>query len=109
MEGQMTHSKINTYPLEFRNQMAKECHELLVRNETTVREFAIARNINQKCLYNWVRNRYGLLRQQGTSSSFVKIERAPVTVSIDYYGASIQTTDVNLVQVLVAIKTAATI
>lgn len=107
----MTHPKMSIYPLEFRNKMAEECHELLAKNETTVKEFAAARNINCKCLYNWLRNRYGLIREQGKSStsSFVKIERAPVTVSIDYYGASIQTTDVNLVQVLAAIKKAATI
>ena len=104
----MEHSTISKYPLEFRNQMAKECYELLGKKETTVTEFAATRNISRKCLYNWINVRYNK-SQNSSSPSFVKIEKAPVTVAIDYYGASIQTTDVNLVQVLAAIRKAATI
>ena len=87
--------------------MAKECYEQLLENKTTIIQFSKENNIDTKCLRGWIQRRY--YKTEISSSSFVKIEKAPVNIVIDYYGAKIQTNDNNLAYVLSAIKDAYTI
>lgn len=56
-----------------------------------------------------INSRYYKTESEISTSSFVKIEKAPVNIVIDYYGAKIQTNDNNLAYVLSAIKDAYTI
>ena len=103
----MSNAKPSKYPKEFRNKMAKECYEQLLENKTTIIQFSKENNIDTKCLRGWIQSRY--YKTEISSSSFVKIEKAPVNIEIDYYGAKIQTNDNNLAYVLRAIKAANTI
>lgn len=48
--------------------------------------------------------RYYKTESEISSSSFVKIEKAPVNVVVDYYSAKIQTNGNNLAYLLSAIK-----
>lgn len=95
------------YSQEFRDEMARECHELLLAQKTTVRQFAEERNISRKYLYNWIRYRYPKqeISKSGTAD-FIKITGAAnASAEIDYYGARIRTTSSeSLVQVLSAIR-----
>lgn len=100
-------AKSSIYPKEYRDQMARECYEQLLENKTTLSQFAKENNINRKSLWSWLNSRY--YKTEISSLSFVKIEKAPVNVVIDYYGAKIQTNDNNLAYVLSAIKAANTI
>ena len=102
-------AKPSKYPKEFRDQMAKECYEQLLENKTTIYKFAKENNINRNNLWSWLNSRYNKTESEISTSSFVKIEKAPVNIVIDYYGAKIQTNDNNLAYVLSAIKAANTI
>lgn len=102
-------AKPSIYPKEYRDQMAKECYEQLLENKTTIYKFAKENNINRNTLWSWINSRYYKPKSGIISSSFVKIEKAPVNIVIDYYGAKIQTNDNNLAYVLSAIKDAYTI
>ena len=104
-----TMAKPSIYPKEYRDQMAKECYEQLLENKTTIYKFAKENNINRNVLWSWKNSRYYKPKSGIISSSFVKIEKAPVNIVIDYYGAKIQTNDNNLAYVLSAIKDAYTI
>ena len=104
-----TMAKPSIYPKEYRDQMAKECYEQLLENKTTIYKFAKENNINRKNLWSWINSRYYKTESEISTSSFVKIEKAPVNIVIDYYGAKIQTNDNNLAYVLRAIKDANTI
>lgn len=105
----MGNVKPSIYSQEFRDEMARECHELLLEQKTTVRQFAEERNISRKCLYNWIRYRYPQqeISKSGTAG-FIKITGAAnASAEIDYYGARIRTTSSeSLVQVLSAIRKA---
>ena len=103
----MGNRKQSIYSQEFRDEIARECYEQLLENKTTLSQFAKENNINRKSLWSWLNSCY--YKTEISSSSFVKIEKAPVNVVIDYYGAKIQTTDNNLAYVLRAIKAANTI
>ena len=102
-----TMAKTSKYPEEFRNKMARECYEQLQENKTTISQFSKENNIDTKCLRGWIRRRY--YKTEISSPSFVKIEKAPASVVIDYFGAKIQTNGDNLAYVLGAIKAAETI
>ena len=114
-----TMAKPSIYPKEYRDQMAKECYEQLLENKTTIIQFSKENNIDTKCLrgwiqsrknlWSWINSRYYKTESEISTSSFVKIEKAPVNIVIDYYGAKIQTNDNNLAYVLSAIKDAYTI
>ena len=103
----MSNAKPSIYPKEYRDQMARECYEQLLENKTTLSQFAKENNINRKSLWSWLNSRY--YKTEISSLNFVKIEKAPVNVVIDYFGAKIQTNDNNLIYVLSAIKAANTI
>ena len=104
----MSNASASLYTAEFRDQMARECYELMQENRTTIPEFARERGIKRKCLYNWIECRY---RKQDRiqSAGFVKIEKVPVSISIEYYGARIQATESDLASVLAAVRAAASI
>lgn len=101
-----TMSKPSSYPKEYRDQMARECYEQLLENKTTICRFAKENNIHRNTLWGWINSRYYKPKSGTMSPSFVKIEKAPVNVVIDYYGARIQTDHNNLACVLSAIKAA---
>lgn len=103
----MSNAKPSIYPKEYRDQMARECYEQLLENKTTIIQFSKENNINTKCLRRWIQSRY--YKTEISSSSFVIIEKTPVNIVIDYYGAKIQTNDNNLAYVLSAIKATNTI
>ena len=100
----MRNSKPSIYTLEERDQLARECYELMQENKTTVTDFANERNITRKCLYNWIQVRYK--KANDKKSGFVRIEAAADPVSVSYYGATIKTTEANLANVLKAIRVA---
>lgn len=102
----MRNARPSIYTLEERDQLAKECYELLQENKTTITDFAIERNITRKCLYNWIQVRYKKPKDKHEQSGFVRIERAADSVSVSYYGATIQATEANLANVLKAIRVA---
>ena len=107
----MGNRKPSIYPAEYRDQMAKECHELLLENKTTVGRFAEERNISRKCLYNWIKSRYPDREEESAQASgFVKIAKPAAEMEIDYYGAKIHTSSADgLVQVLCAVRKASLI
>ena len=72
-----------------------------MENKTTIFQFSKENNINTKCHRGWLQSRY--YKTEISSSSFVKIEKAPVNIVIDYYGAKIQTNYNNLAYVLIVI------
>ena len=77
-----------------------------IRDENSL-NYHLTTVTSYECLRGWIQSRY--YKTEISSSSFVKIEKAPVNIVIDYYGAKIQTNDNNLAYVLRAIKAANTI
>ena len=73
-------AKPSIYPKEYRDQMAKECYEQLLENKTTIYKFAKENNINRKNLWSWINSRYYKTESEISTSSFVKIEKAPVNI-----------------------------
>ena len=107
----MGNRKQSIYSQEFRDEMARECHELLLERKTTVSQFAEERNISRKCLYSWTKYRYPEQEiQKSGAAGFVKITGPAAVAEIDYYGARIRTgSSESLVQVLSAIRKASVI
>ena len=107
----MGNRKQSIYSQEFRDEMARECHELLLERKTTVSQFAEESNISRKCLHNWIKYRYPEQEIQNSGAAcFAKITGPAAVAEIDYYGARIRTgSSEGLVQVLSAIRKASVI